>query len=93
MAFKHGKDYTEYTWDLAVALLTKEGFVEMEGRTQMYEHRELHHFLNAATTQRASISKAYKTGICTVSYSMLAKHRLPRRTADEIRRANYVQYD
>lgn len=95
---KYGKDYKEHTLESAKQQLTQEGFEqdffgEGEERTQHYEHRTLYWWINRSTTQRASISVERKNGKATVSYSMLAKQRAKPRTSEEIRRANYVQYD
>lgn len=90
---KYGKDYKDYTVAQAAEVLSGEGFTEKVGEEQFFCYRTLHHWVNATTTQRASISVANKTGVATISYSMLSSKHAKRRTAAEIRRANYVQYD
>jgi hypothetical protein len=103
---KYGKDYREFDKQGAEQALRSEGFVpktttdedddgnEIEVQIiQQHTHRETYWWVNAATTQEATISVENKTGRATISYSMLKSQRCKPRSREEIRRANFVLYD
>jgi hypothetical protein len=90
---KQGKDWKEYTYATASRLLESEGFEQKGDHTQYFTHRTTHHWHHPETTQRASISVENKSGIATISYSMLKSQRAKPRTAAQVHRDNFVLYD